>query len=216
MRLELREVEVRPAPLRAVARVPRHVQAEVEERRRDRLAVDLRSAARRGASRAAGSAASRSRRSGGTSCPASRARSRGARRRVTFRWPSTTFSHVGEHASSKSAMKTRAPELSALIIILRSTGPVISQRRSRRSAGASATRHSASRTSFVSGRKRGSLARVELAAAARCRRSSSSRRRGLSSRWSRATNVEPLARKDFLVGGARICTSASVLTPVPW
>ena len=32
-------------------------------------------------------------------------------------------------------MKTRAPELSALIIILRSTGPVISTRRSRRSAG---------------------------------------------------------------------------------
>ena len=33
-------------------------------------------------------------------------------------------------------MNTRAPEFSALIIILRSTGPVISQRRSRRSAGA--------------------------------------------------------------------------------
>ena len=41
----------------------------------------------------------------------------------TFRWPSTTFAQVGEHASSKSAMKTFAPELSALIIILRSTGP---------------------------------------------------------------------------------------------
>ena len=48
----------------------------------------------------------------------------------TFAWPCTTFSHVGEFASSKSAMKTRAPELSALIIIFRSTGPVISQRRS--------------------------------------------------------------------------------------
>ena len=36
------------------------------------------------------------------------------------------FAHVGELASSKSAMKQRAPELSALIIILRSTGPVIS------------------------------------------------------------------------------------------
>ena len=52
----------------------------------------------------------------------------------TFAWPRTTFSHVGEFASSKSAMKTRAPELSALIIIFRSTGPVISQRRSTRSA----------------------------------------------------------------------------------
>ena len=36
-------------------------------------------------------------------------------------------------------MKTFAPELSALIIILRSTGPVISTRRSCRSAGAGAT-----------------------------------------------------------------------------
>ena len=36
-------------------------------------------------------------------------------------------------------MKTRAPELSALIIIFRSGGPVISQRRSRRSGGAGAT-----------------------------------------------------------------------------
>ena len=64
--------------------------------------------------------------------------------------------HVGEFASSKSAMKTRAPELSALIIILRSAGPVISQRRSRRSAGAGAIRQSASRISRVS--RRGSRA----------------------------------------------------------
>ena len=40
------------------------------------------------------------------------------------------FRHVGEFESSKSAMKTFAPELSALMIILRSTGPVISTRRS--------------------------------------------------------------------------------------
>ena len=38
-------------------------------------------------------------------------------------------------------MNTRAPELSALITILRSVGPVISTRRSCRSGGASATRH---------------------------------------------------------------------------
>jgi hypothetical protein len=37
--------------------------------------------------------------------------------------------------SSKSAMNTLAPEFSALMIILRSTGPVISTRRSCRSAG---------------------------------------------------------------------------------
>ena len=36
---------------------------------------------------------------------------------------------VGAFESSKSAMKTQAPELSALIIILRSTGPVLSLRR---------------------------------------------------------------------------------------
>jgi hypothetical protein len=42
------------------------------------------------------------------------------------------FSQVGEFASSKSAMKTLAPELSAVINIFRSVGPVISTRRSAR------------------------------------------------------------------------------------
>ena len=47
MRLELREVEVRPAaPLELLAGVARHVQPEVEERGRDRLAVDERVALR--------------------------------------------------------------------------------------------------------------------------------------------------------------------------
>ena len=45
-------------------------------------------------------------------------------------------------------MNTRAPELRALIIILGLAGPVISTRRSSRSAGAGATVHSASRTSL--------------------------------------------------------------------
>ena len=53
-------------------------------------------------------------------------------------------------------MNTRAPELRALIIILRSTGPVISTRLSLRSAGGGATCQSPSRTTFVSGRKSGS------------------------------------------------------------
>ncbi len=52
-------------------------------------------------------------------------------------------------------MNTLAPELSALIIILGSAGPVISTRRSSRSAGAGATVHSASRTCFVPARKSG-------------------------------------------------------------
>ena len=55
-------------------------------------------------------------------------------------WPSIMFAQVGEEASSKSAMNTFAPEFSALMIILRSTGPVISTRRSSRSAGIGATR----------------------------------------------------------------------------
>ncbi len=80
-----------------------------------------------------------------------------------------TFSQVGERASSKSAMKTLAPELSALIIILRSTGPVISTRRSCRSGGVGATCQSASRTAAVSARKSGlapeSRARLALGAA---------------------------------------------------
>ena len=45
------------------------------------------------------------------------------------------LANMGDVASSKSAMKTVAPEFSALTIILRSTGPVISTRRSSRSLG---------------------------------------------------------------------------------
>ena len=53
-------------------------------------------------------------------------------------WPSTTLLHVGESESSKSAMKPRAPEFSALMTILRSTGPVISTRRSLQVGGRAA------------------------------------------------------------------------------
>ena len=59
-------------------------------------------------------------------------------------------------------MNTRAPELRALIIIFGSAGPVISTRRSSRSAGAGATVQSASRTSRVATRKSGTHARIEL------------------------------------------------------
>ena len=68
---------------------------------------------------------------------------------------------TGEVASSKSAMKTLAPEFSALTIILRSTGPVISTRRSRRSAGIGATRQSPSRMAACLGQEVGRLAGVE-------------------------------------------------------
>ena len=52
-------------------------------------------------------------------------------------------------------MKTRAPELRALMSILGSAGPVISTRRSSKSAGAGATVQAASRISRVAARKSG-------------------------------------------------------------
>src|SRR5260221_6126828 len=70
-------------------------------------------------------------------------------------WPSIRFAQLGVEASSKSAMKTLAPQLRALMIILRSTGPVIPTRRSSRSAGSFATVQSASRIACVSGGKFG-------------------------------------------------------------
>ena len=71
------------------------------------------------------------------------------------------FSQVGEFASSKSAMKTFAPELSALITILRSTGPVISTRRSAISSGTGATCQSAVADRRVSGEEVRQLARAQ-------------------------------------------------------
>ena len=73
------------------------------------------------------------------------------------------LSHFGVFASSKSAMNTLAPELSALMIILRSTGPVISTRRSSMSAGTGAQVQCASRIARVSAQEIGALAGVELA-----------------------------------------------------
>ena len=78
-------------------------------------------------------------------------------------WPSRMLSQVGVEESSKSAMNTLAPEFSALMTILRSTGPVISTRRSSRSCGIGATVHAPSRTAWVSGRKSGLLTRREVA-----------------------------------------------------
>src|SRR5262249_33902973 len=50
------------------------------------------------------------------------------------------FSQSGVFASSKSASQTFAPELSALIVIFRSVGPVISTRRSTRPGAGAGTR----------------------------------------------------------------------------
>ncbi len=54
-------------------------------------------------------------------------------------WPPTMLAQYGEFESSKSAMNPRAPELSALITILREVGPVISTRRSCSASGIGAT-----------------------------------------------------------------------------
>ena len=93
---------------------------------------------------------------------------------------------VGALESSKSAMKTLAPEFSALMTILRSTGPVISTRRSSRSPAGGAIFQSASRTAAVSVRKSG-----RSPASNRCCRSirdcRKARRRGSNSRTSRWT-----------------------------
>lgn len=66
------------------------------------------------------------------------------RRSMTSRrvsWPPMMLSHRGAVASSKSAIHTWAPELSALTAMRRSGGPVISTRRSVRPGAGGATRH---------------------------------------------------------------------------
>src|ERR1043166_1527358 len=123
---------------------------------------------------------------------------RTASRRLS--WPSSKFFHVGEVASSKSAMKTLAPELSALITIFRSTGPVISVRRSCRSAGIEATCHDlSSRMFFVDGKKSGS-APASSSFCRAMRRARSSSRRARNSRVNRARNSR--------AGGVRIVSAA--------
>ena len=67
-------------------------------------------------------------------------------------------------------MNTFAPELSALMIILRSTGPVISTRRSCRSGGAGATFQSPSRMCGRLGQEVERAARVERRRPAPARR----------------------------------------------
>ena len=65
-----------------------------------------------------------------------------------------TLSQSGVFASSRSASHTLAPEFSALIVIFRSVGPVISTRRSTSPGAGAATRQAgSSRIWRVSGRK---------------------------------------------------------------
>ena len=158
----------------------------------------------RGASRAAGPSASRRRsRSGGSPSRsrARRTRSCARSRRSGCCWPSIRFSQVGELESSKSAMKTRAPELRALMIILRSTGPVISTRRSGRSAGIGATVHSPARTL---GGLRKEIRASSRRRASRCtswRRARSSRRRAPKRRSSIGDEGERRASQNAAASG---------------
>jgi len=114
---------------------------------------------------------------------------RTASRRLICPW--IVPSQVGAWESSKSAMKTLAPEFRALMIILRSTGPVISTRRSSRSFGGGATFQSASRRALVSGRKSG---RIPAAILSRkeARRRRSAFLRGPKERVSSARNSRAL------------------------
>src|SRR6478609_11043699 len=113
-----------------------------------------------------------------------------SRRMASYRltWPPTTLLQCGVLASSMSASQTFAPELSALMVIFRSVGPVISTRRSSRSAGAGATDQSAARTFAVSARK--SSRWVRETSSRRCPRSTSnSFRRAPNFSWSSATKA---------------------------
>ena len=119
----------------------------------------------------------------------SRASSRRKASRM-FICPSRTFSQVGVEESSQSAINTLAPELRALIIILRSVGPVISTRRSAISDGGEDTFQSPSRTSSVSSKKFG-LEPDSKSACRTLRASSSSFRSSRNSRTRLA--IKPVA-----------------------
>ena len=94
-------------------------------------------------------------------------------------WPSMILSQLGASESSKSAMNTFTLALSALITILRSTGPVISTRRSRRSCGMPRICQSPSRMEVVSEINPGSSPR-SIFCCQRTRAASSSLRRGVN------------------------------------
>ena len=154
------------------------------------------SASRPGASPGDGRPAWPSRRPAGRSCPAvtSSMVPRTASCRLT--WPAMTLSQVGELASSKSAMKTWAPELRALIIILRSTGPVISTRRSsERPWAPRAPSRCRCGSRAVDGRKSG-RSPASKRAWRRARAASRSRRRASNRRCRSATNWAGLRGQD--------------------
>ena len=161
--LELRQVEIRArAALDELVRVVKQVQAEIEQRARAPADRRASRASRSDASRAGARGAPRSAGSACSSCPPGR-RTRwcGAPHRAGSPARRRRFPRSAARESSQSAMNTLAPELSALMTILRSVGPVISTRRSSRSFGIGATRQSDSRISARLGQEVRQLAGVQ-------------------------------------------------------
>jgi hypothetical protein len=115
--------------------------------------------------------------------------------------PSRLLRQVGEFESSKSAMNTLAPEFRALMIILRSTGPVISTRRSRKSAAMGAATQSESLIQAVCGRNCGIAPRsISCCRSCRC----------ASSCWRRSSKFRESSLRKLTASGVRILRSASV------
>ncbi len=101
-------------------------------------------------------------------------------------------------------MNIFAPEFNALITIFRSTGPVISTRRSCKSFGSGAITQSPSRICFVSGRK-SSFSPASSRFWRSCRASNSSLRR--------ASNFSCRARTNSRASGVKISLVCSFCSP---
>ena len=110
-------------------------------------------------------------------------------------------------------MKTRAPEFRALIIIFGSAGPVISTRRSSRSAGAAGTVQSAARRSAVAGSKSRS-APSSIAAWRRGGPARSASRRGPNAAWRSARNASASGRQDLVGAGAGRAAAISIIARI--
>ena len=120
-------------------------------------------------------------------------------------WASMTLRQVGAVASSRSAIQTDAPEFSALTVIFRVAGPVISHRRSVSPGAGGATRQvGSSRTHSVSGPKFG-FSPAEMRRARSRRALSSSARRPANSPSSRATKAS--------AAGVRIWSNRGCMVP---
>ncbi|STW66023.1 Uncharacterised protein [Klebsiella michiganensis] len=118
--------------------------------------------------------------------------------------PSMTLLHSGASESSKSAIKTFTFALSALMTILRSTGPVISTRRSCKSSGMPRIVQSPLRMEAVSEIKSGSLP-LSIACCCWIRAARSLLRSGVKRRTSSVRNST--------ASGVKICFSWS---PYGW